>query len=223
MVSNGVLVLILVGRQCSDSMGSFSFSRAICNHLETYEKHWMFSAAACKEHYIAVSETHNLQEKQNQNVLGYLTTGIFLMSRCGLGLVRRASFLAFSSSITTFTPTTNKNWKLVVVVGLAQVLLLEKGHFCGKKKEVQSMNFTETGGNLMVVIGYFREKHHFEKSRRWEFGLNLDGGFAAAAAVRRRRRRRRRQMTRKKQKEKKKKERPKNNCCLGLFLFVRTS
>ena len=33
----------------------------------------MFSAAACKEHYIAVSETHNLQEKQNQNVLGYLT------------------------------------------------------------------------------------------------------------------------------------------------------
>ena len=73
MVSNGVLVLILVGRQCSDSMGSFSFSRAICNHLETYEKHWMFSAAACKEHYIAVSETHNLQEKQNQNVLGYLT------------------------------------------------------------------------------------------------------------------------------------------------------
>lgn len=133
MVSNGVLVLILVGRQCSDSMGSFSFSRAICNHLETYEKHWMFSAAACKEHYIAVSETHNLQEKQNQNVLGYLTTGIFLMSRCGLGLVRRASFLAFSSSITTFT-TTNKNWKLVVVVGLAQVLLLEKGHFCGKKK-----------------------------------------------------------------------------------------
>ena len=112
MVSNGVLVLILVGRQCSDSMGSFSFSRAICNHLETYEKHWMFSAAACKEHYIAVSETHNLQEKQNQNVLGYLTTGIFLMSRCGLGLVRRASFLAFSSSITAFT--TNKNWNWTI-------------------------------------------------------------------------------------------------------------
>ena len=107
-----MLVLILVGRQCSDSMGSFSFSRAICNHLETYEKHWMFSAAACKEHYIAVSETHNLQEKQNQNVLGYLTTGIFLMSRCGLGLVRRASFLAFSSSITAFT--TNKNWNWTI-------------------------------------------------------------------------------------------------------------
>ena len=109
----------------------------------------MFSAAACKEHYIAVSETHNLQEKQNQNVLGYLTYRD--ISHVSLWIGFGSAGLFPSLFFINHPIHHQQELELVVVVGLAQVLLLKKGHFCGN------------------ILG---AKHELHRNRREFYGCN---------------------------------------------------